>query len=320
MNLFLDTNILLSFYHLTDEDLEELRKLVALMDQGKIVLFFPTQVQDEFSRNRESTIADGLKRFKEQRLPNQYPAICKHYEQYDRLRNLVREYDKVKNDLLVGVMSDIRDRELSADEVIDDLVACAQRVEIDESITSAAQTRRDVGNPPGKRGSLGDALNWEALLEAVPDGEDLYFISDDADYSSVFDKDTFNSFLSDEWRLAKQAKIIFYRRLSSFFKAQYPAITLSIQVEKETLIRDLASSPSFADTHNLIRKLNDFSEFTRVEINSLVNVALSNPQVRWIMGDSDVQAFFSTLIEDRESSINEQALAELKTLLNEEED
>jgi predicted nucleic acid-binding protein len=32
ITLFVDTNVLLSFFHLTSEDLEELRKLVALID------------------------------------------------------------------------------------------------------------------------------------------------------------------------------------------------------------------------------------------------------------------------------------------------
>jgi hypothetical protein len=34
INLFIDTNVLLSFYHLTNEDLEELKKLGALVDHA----------------------------------------------------------------------------------------------------------------------------------------------------------------------------------------------------------------------------------------------------------------------------------------------
>jgi hypothetical protein len=39
INLFIDTNIYLSFFHLTSEDLEELKKLVVLIDKGEIALF-----------------------------------------------------------------------------------------------------------------------------------------------------------------------------------------------------------------------------------------------------------------------------------------
>jgi hypothetical protein len=41
VNLFIDTNIFLSFFHLTSEDLEELKKLIVLIDNGEIRLFLP---------------------------------------------------------------------------------------------------------------------------------------------------------------------------------------------------------------------------------------------------------------------------------------
>ena len=62
MNLFIDTNIFLSFYHLSSADLEELRKLVVLIDQGRLKLYLPSQVVDEFRRNRDNKIADAIKR------------------------------------------------------------------------------------------------------------------------------------------------------------------------------------------------------------------------------------------------------------------
>ena len=50
INLFIDTNIFLSFYHLTSEDLEELKKLFVLIDKNEIQLFLPTQVRNELER------------------------------------------------------------------------------------------------------------------------------------------------------------------------------------------------------------------------------------------------------------------------------
>jgi hypothetical protein len=61
MNLFIDTNIFLSFYHLSSDDLEELRKLGVLLDKKKVTLLLPKQVIDEYRRNREVKIADALK-------------------------------------------------------------------------------------------------------------------------------------------------------------------------------------------------------------------------------------------------------------------
>jgi len=62
--LFIDTNILLSFYHLTNEDIEELKKLIVLIDNDKITLFLTDHVQNEFYRNRGSKIAYAMKRLR----------------------------------------------------------------------------------------------------------------------------------------------------------------------------------------------------------------------------------------------------------------
>ncbi len=59
-NLFIDTNTFLSFYHLTNEDLEELKKLVVLIDSSEIRLFVPQQVKNEFVRNRGNKIVDAM--------------------------------------------------------------------------------------------------------------------------------------------------------------------------------------------------------------------------------------------------------------------
>lgn len=53
VNLFIDTNIFLSFYHLSGEDLEELDKLAVLIKKKQVQLLLPRQVRDEFYRNRE---------------------------------------------------------------------------------------------------------------------------------------------------------------------------------------------------------------------------------------------------------------------------
>ncbi len=63
MNLFIDTNIYLSFYHFTSDDLEELRKLIVAIHEKRIKLYVTSQLRDEFRRNREIKIADALKLF-----------------------------------------------------------------------------------------------------------------------------------------------------------------------------------------------------------------------------------------------------------------
>lgn len=77
MNLFIDTNIFLSFFHLTNDDLDELHKLTVLLENKQITLWLTEQVRDEFARNRENKISEAVKKLSEQRSKPQFPQICK---------------------------------------------------------------------------------------------------------------------------------------------------------------------------------------------------------------------------------------------------
>ena len=57
MLLFIDTNIFLSFYEFTKDDLEELKKLSRMLAEDELTLLLPSQVVDEFWRNRDERIA-----------------------------------------------------------------------------------------------------------------------------------------------------------------------------------------------------------------------------------------------------------------------
>jgi predicted nucleic acid-binding protein len=52
--VFIDTNVLLSFYAFTAEDLSQLEKVVAEVKAGKLPLLITDQVRDELRRNREA--------------------------------------------------------------------------------------------------------------------------------------------------------------------------------------------------------------------------------------------------------------------------
>ncbi|MDD6413008.1 MAG: PIN domain-containing protein [Blautia sp.] len=54
-NLFIDTNIWLSLYHFTNDDLNQFNKLKDMLD-AEIRLFVPRQVKDEITRNREAKL------------------------------------------------------------------------------------------------------------------------------------------------------------------------------------------------------------------------------------------------------------------------
>ena len=315
MKLFIDTNIFLSFYHLTSEDLEELRKLGVLLEQKEVTLYLTDQVRAEFGRNRELKIADALKRLGEQRINPQFPQMCKDYGEYRELRDLQKAYEAAHSVLLKGISSDVAAQTLKADKTIQELFSKATILETTGELVENARLRMQVGNPPGKEGSLGDAISWEALLQHVPDKEDLFFIADDRDYVSVLDENKFKDFLFQEWRDRKHSKIIFYRRLSAFFKDTFPEIKIATELEKELLIRNLAASGSFAQTHSVLAKLSKFTEFTTAQLNEIVEAAISNNQISSIIDDADVEAFLKSVTSGRSRDVKPENWKELQRLM-----
>lgn len=321
LNLFIDTNILLSFYHLTSDDLEELKKLIVLLKKKEVDLYVPDQVMHEFRRNRESKIADALKGLRKQTLNLQFPQLCKDYDEYSVLRTLQKQYEKEHKNLLDRIDQDLATESLKADEIIAELLARAQKIECTEAVFQRAKRRSERGDPPGKQGSLGDALIWEALLTAVSKREELHFVTDDHDYVSTLNETDFSRFLLQEWQKDRRADLRFYARLSHFFKEHFPEIQLASEVERDLMVRKLGNSSSFAETHDMIAKMTRFaSEFSPSQRNRIVSAAVSNNQVAWILGDADVQSFIGSVVEGHEAEIEKDNLTRLRDLLKEEQE
>lgn len=205
MNIFLDTNILLSFYHYTKDDLEELKKLGVLLKRDRATLFLPDEVKQEFNRNREVKIADALRRLEGQKLALQFPQMCKEYPEFRDARQAQQDYERAHARLLEQIKADAHAKALRADETIKELLEGATPIRTSDEIISRARLRMDRGNPPGKPGSLGDRICWEALLAEGPDRKDLYFVSADGDYVSALEKASFSRFLLDEWTEEKSS-------------------------------------------------------------------------------------------------------------------
>ncbi len=315
MFVFIDTNILLSFYHFTSDDLDELQKLIDSIKADAITFVLPDQVKQEFWRNREAKIADALSRLREQKLNLQFPQICKDSPLYPALRAAQKEYERNHGLLVAELTSAAHSQQLKADKVINELFSIGTNYPMDATLITSAQLRMSLGNPPGKNGSLGDAVNWETLLNRIPNGEDLFFISDDKDFRSAIDDSHFSQFLTDEWSQKKQSTLHYYIKLSAFFTDYYPNIKLATEREIERLIGQLAASRSFATTHSIISELGQYTEFTDDQINQIVNAITSNRQVYWIIEDSDVDEFARRVIAGKEGIIEPTNLNLLKELL-----
>lgn len=324
-NLFIDTNIWLSLYHFTKDDLYQFEKLKNCIGKS-INLIITKQVHDEIIRNRENKIMSAIKEF-EVKAPV-YPAFTKGYEEFNTFNKEMENIKKSHKKWKEKIENDIANNNLPADKTISeffndyDLIPC-------DDVVDLAYNRYRIGNPPGKDNKYGDAINWEALLKNTPDYEDIVIISADKDYSSIIDSNRINPFLENEWKRKKNGNIKLYTHLVDFLSEH--DIVLETEKEKGKLINKLKESPNFISTHGTIAMLKEYSGWTEAQIEELCKCVCENSQVGWILEDYDVSQFYFDLLDDSNIDLNKFDCArkvsnklgivqgEVKTILEDEE-
>jgi predicted nucleic acid-binding protein len=318
MNLYIDTNIFLNFFHYSGEDIEQLRKIYALSDAGEISFILPDQVWHEFLRNRHDKIRSGFDEFRKIRFQQSVPAYCKNYPEYDAYQNLLKQTNVAHATLVKKVTEDIAAHELEADKLIKDLFEKADVIDVNQAIYAAALERFRRGNPPGKKkDTIGDEINWETMLSSVATGKDLYIVSGDVDYRDG-ETANFNTYLASEWSEKKKSNIIFYTSMSAFLKENFPQVHLASDVAVNQLIDRLSASTSYATTHALIAKLSKIDAFSELQAAQLIDAAELNNQVNWIMKDNDVKTFYERLLTDNSHKLDPMQVEKLASLLDQE--
>jgi hypothetical protein len=298
MYLFIDTNIYLSFYHFSQDDISELKKLLSMIKANEIQLLVTDQVKNEYFRNRESKIYESLKVIKDSRKKQEFPRFIIDYDEYKKLKDIEKSYNALYKTLMEKVNSDIKDNSLAADKLINELFAAGELIKIEDRHIDLARNRMQIGNPPGKNNSLGDAINWELLIEySYKSWDDLYFISSDKDYVSNLYEDKMNEFLLKEWNDKVETKLVFYSKISSFFKDKYPTIIFNENIERQICVSNLVQSKNFRETHNAISSLTWYDVFTKNEVIQLFEALRSNSQISKIIDDDDVLKFYGPLYE-----------------------
>lgn len=307
MHVFVDTNILLNFFHFSGEDLDALSNVFASQEKGAASVHLTDQTVAEFRRNREAKILDALKRFNEFRRGLQLPHFMRAYEEFSKAEEIAGELQTKLGALEKRAEADIAESKLQADELIHGIFSSASILETTEAIYRKARMRVDLGNPPGKQGSLGDAVNWELLLETVPTGQDLHLITEDKDFYSSMHTEMANPFLDAEWREKKSSNLRVYRTLSKFMCEHFDGITLSFDTEKQGLIAALGESGSFAKTHSIVESLSAYGYFSFHEATAMLDAALENSQVRLILSDNDLDALFRKAVIPHKKKFTKEA-------------
>ena len=244
-NVFIDTNILLSFFSYSTDHLNKLEELVELIKKKKVHLFISQQVVDEFNRNRDVKLKEVLKNLNTFSMDLKSPVVCHDLKEMKELQEVLSKASELKKKLIDATIIQIKSKMLKADKLINEIFSISNPISISEIIFNRARRRFDIGNPPGKNASYGDAINWEALLEVVPNSENLYFIVRDKDYVSAIDQNDFSSFLKDEWKTKKKSEIIYYDLLSKFLKDNFVETKITDEEVKDerTVAEQEPSSP-----------------------------------------------------------------------------
>ena len=297
LHIFIDTNVWLSFYAFTSDDLEQLKKLVALVKNKKIILYMNDQIVDEFYRNRERKLNESLKDFEKVSFSKSLPRYIQDFPESKDYIVKLTEAQKARDVLVKKAKEGARERSLAADTIFSEIVLVSPPAPISPNEINSALQRRLRGNPPGKPNSLGDQIHWENLLTVVPPQTDLHILSKDGDFESALDKGSIDQFLFEEWKKKKDSELTLHIELRPFLVAHFPEIKFATDIEKNEAVDRLINSGSFTTTHNAVSDLSPLKDtLTWEDADRLFNAAAVNSQISWIGSDSDVSSFFCHLL------------------------
>lgn len=293
-SIFLDANVYLSFYSYGKDDLEALEKLLLLVEHEEIKLYTNSHLLNEVERNREKKIAEANGNLQGHSFRRDFPNYFRSYEGLTELNKTLARASLLYKALLEEIRGDIKDKKLRADDLIEKLFKSSVYTEVDQELVEKARLRAELGNPPGKRSSIGDAIHWVDVLARAGSSIKFNIVSNDADFASPLDEKSISSFLYKEWQEINgdYSEVFLFRSLSDYLARHHPEIVLSQEAVKDDLIVRLAESPSFSATHQIVSELSTFSKFTFRQMRQLFQALVSNNQVRWIATDPDILEFY----------------------------
>jgi hypothetical protein len=257
--LFVDTNIWLDFYRArTEAGLSLLNHLEKVSDR----LIVHYNLEMEYKRNRQSAILEGMQELKAPS-PISRPGLFSDAKAAKAMQeNMKAATERVK--ALKAKLKKVLEDPAAHDPVYQ---ACQRMFHANSPLIMTredsfrAVIRRRAfrrflhGCPPRKRNdtSIGDALNWEWMLEcALRNQAELVIVSRDSDYGILFeDKAYVNDHLRQEFseRVSRKRKLLLYTKLSEALKHFAIPVTREEEEEEEEIIQ---SAPDASTSGQLI--------------------------------------------------------------------
>lgn len=227
--LFIGTNIFLEFYRFSQSTLDELKKIVTLIEDKKINLLLPKQVEREVWRNRESVIEEALTVFKKNTsFSKGMPVFMGVYPQAKEYNNDLEKMVRARQELIDTVRKNAIELQLPADEVLIQIFNSASKIKITSEIKKKTRWRHQIGDPPGKPDNFNDRLIWESLLSVKQKGQSLHIVTRDKDFRSSLNVKRVHPILEKEWQEENAGKICIYETLKEFLKNDFPDFATSV--------------------------------------------------------------------------------------------
>lgn len=157
-----------------------------------------------------------------------------------------------------------------------------------------------------------DTLDKSKVYKMLNDNRIKYFAP--ADYSEGSKLDKLVKAIIARTAANEALENIHYLCKSEYENDNKEGQSIRARNSKLSLIISLDGSKNFATTHAIIKKLSDVKTWNEKERDMLVNIALRNRQVRYIINDKDVKNFYETLLDGVDSS--SEKIEELKSLFD----
>ncbi|MCR4379235.1 MAG: PIN domain-containing protein [Rhodospirillales bacterium] len=190
--IFIDANIWLDFY---DGRLKDIGQLLETLQALTGHLILPKQVVFEVHRNRVNRYLNSINSSMKQDTTfdmefGRLPDVTEECASWNKGLKELREEFKGRKEAIyqqrVRIVSEHTEAVcLGTDDASRTFETIFKNcIEATDPEIELARLRKDRGNPPGKRNdSLGDQICWEQILSTLNDGDRLWIISRDGDYT-----------------------------------------------------------------------------------------------------------------------------------------
>lgn len=151
------------------------------------------------------------------------------------------------------------------------------------------------------------------VYKMIHDNRIKYFAP--ADYTENEELDRLVKNIIDRTAVNEKLENAYYEYRNEATEADKHDTRSEDEQAKDELISELSGSRSFAFTHLIIEKLSKYAEWSKEQCERLFDVLIDNAQVSWILGDDDVNKFYSSLLKYCDST-SESAM-KVKEMLDE---